>query len=128
MDYFEELELMKLLMIFYKFLAEKKSIHRKKFEVYLNRIVDSMNNNFLQYVFDYIDHYLNQYNSFKDTDGVKKAHYHLPSKNNVTLSTFIKEISNNRYELENKINDFYNALKWDKATTEAKTAKKFFAF
>ena len=31
-------------------------------------------------------------------------------------------------ELENKIDDFYNALKWDKATTETKTAKKFFAF
>jgi DNA polymerase elongation subunit (family B) len=31
-------------------------------------------------------------------------------------------------ELENKLDDFYNALKWDKATTETKTAKKFFAF
>ena len=31
-------------------------------------------------------------------------------------------------ELENKIDDFYTALKWDKATTETKTAKKFFAF
>ena len=31
-------------------------------------------------------------------------------------------------ELENKLDDFYNALKWEKATTETKTAKKFFAF
>ncbi len=31
-------------------------------------------------------------------------------------------------ELENKLDDFYNALKWDKATTETKKAKKFFAF
>jgi DNA polymerase elongation subunit (family B) len=31
-------------------------------------------------------------------------------------------------ELENKIDDFYNALKWEKATTETKTAKKFFSF
>jgi DNA polymerase elongation subunit (family B) len=31
-------------------------------------------------------------------------------------------------ELENKIDDFYTALKWDKVTTETKTAKKFFAF
>ena len=31
-------------------------------------------------------------------------------------------------ELENKVDDFYNALKWDKATTETKKAKKFFAF
>lgn len=31
-------------------------------------------------------------------------------------------------ELENKLDDFYNALKWEKATVETKTAKKFFAF
>jgi DNA polymerase elongation subunit (family B) len=31
-------------------------------------------------------------------------------------------------ELENKLDDFYNALGWEKATTETKTAKKFFAF
>ena len=31
-------------------------------------------------------------------------------------------------ELENKIDDFYNALKWEKASVETKTAKKFFAF
>jgi DNA polymerase elongation subunit (family B) len=31
-------------------------------------------------------------------------------------------------ELENKIDDFYTALKWEKATNEVKTAKKFFAF
>jgi DNA polymerase elongation subunit (family B) len=31
-------------------------------------------------------------------------------------------------ELENKIDDFYTALKWEKATNETKTAKKFFAF
>ena len=29
---------------------------------------------------------------------------------------------------QNKIDDFYNALKWEKATNEVKTAKKFFAF
>ena len=31
-------------------------------------------------------------------------------------------------ELENKIDDFYRALKWQKASTEAQTAKKFFSF
>jgi DNA polymerase elongation subunit (family B) len=31
-------------------------------------------------------------------------------------------------ELENKLDDFYNALKWEKVTSETKTAKKFFAF
>ena len=31
-------------------------------------------------------------------------------------------------ELENKIDDFYNALGWQKASNEVKTAKKFFAF
>ncbi len=31
-------------------------------------------------------------------------------------------------ELENKVDDFYKALKWSKASTEAQTAKKFFSF
>lgn len=31
-------------------------------------------------------------------------------------------------ELENKVDDFYNALKWQKASVEAQTAKKFFSF
>jgi DNA polymerase elongation subunit (family B) len=31
-------------------------------------------------------------------------------------------------ELENKVDDFYNALKWEKASNNTKTAKKFFAF
>ena len=31
-------------------------------------------------------------------------------------------------ELENKVDDFYNALKWEKASNDTKTAKKFFAF
>ena len=31
-------------------------------------------------------------------------------------------------ELKNKLDDFYNALKWDKVTADTKTAKKFFAF
>jgi len=31
-------------------------------------------------------------------------------------------------ELENKVDDFYTALKWQKASTEAQTAKKFFSF
>jgi DNA polymerase elongation subunit (family B) len=31
-------------------------------------------------------------------------------------------------ELENKVDDFYKALKWEKASTEALTAKKFFSF
>jgi DNA polymerase elongation subunit (family B) len=31
-------------------------------------------------------------------------------------------------ELENKVDDFYKALKWEKASTEAQTAKKFFSF
>jgi DNA polymerase elongation subunit (family B) len=31
-------------------------------------------------------------------------------------------------ELENKVDDFYNALKWEKASNDTKTANKFFAF
>jgi hypothetical protein len=31
-------------------------------------------------------------------------------------------------ELENKVDDFYTALKWQKASVEAQTAKKFFSF
>jgi hypothetical protein len=31
-------------------------------------------------------------------------------------------------ELENKVDDFYKALKWEKASNNTKTAKKFFAF
>jgi DNA polymerase elongation subunit (family B) len=31
-------------------------------------------------------------------------------------------------ELENKLDDFYKALKWEKASTETQTAKKFFSF
>jgi len=31
-------------------------------------------------------------------------------------------------ELENKLDDFYKALKWEKASTETQTAKKFFTF
>jgi DNA polymerase elongation subunit (family B) len=31
-------------------------------------------------------------------------------------------------ELENKLDDFYNALKWNKASNEVQTAKKFFDF
>ena len=31
-------------------------------------------------------------------------------------------------DMENKVNDFYTALKWQKASTEALTAKKFFSF
>jgi DNA polymerase elongation subunit (family B) len=31
-------------------------------------------------------------------------------------------------ELENKLDDFYNALKWNKASASAQTAKKFFDF
>jgi hypothetical protein len=31
-------------------------------------------------------------------------------------------------ELENKVDDFYKALKWEKASNNTKKAKKFFAF
>jgi DNA polymerase elongation subunit (family B) len=31
-------------------------------------------------------------------------------------------------DMENKVDDFYTALKWQKASTEAQTAKKFFSF
>jgi hypothetical protein len=31
-------------------------------------------------------------------------------------------------DMENKVDDFYTALKWQKASTEALTAKKFFSF
>ena len=44
------------------------------------------------------------------------------------VETYIDRDEIYKAELENKVDDFYNALKWDKASTETKTAKKFFAF
>jgi DNA polymerase elongation subunit (family B) len=44
------------------------------------------------------------------------------------IETYIDRDKIFEAELENKLDDFYNALKWEKATTETKTAKKFFAF
>jgi DNA polymerase elongation subunit (family B) len=44
------------------------------------------------------------------------------------IETYIDRDKIFETELENKLDDFYNALKWEKATTETKTAKKFFAF
>jgi hypothetical protein len=31
-------------------------------------------------------------------------------------------------DMENKVDDFYRALKWQKASADTQTAKKFFAF
>jgi DNA polymerase elongation subunit (family B) len=44
------------------------------------------------------------------------------------VENFVDRDALYKAELENKIDDFYNALKWEKATNEVKTAKKFFAF
>ena len=44
------------------------------------------------------------------------------------VETYIDRDGIYKAELENKVDDFYNALKWDKASIETKTAKKFFAF
>jgi len=44
------------------------------------------------------------------------------------IETYIDRDGIYKAELENKVDDFYNALKWDKASTETNTAKKFFAF
>jgi DNA polymerase elongation subunit (family B) len=44
------------------------------------------------------------------------------------IETYIDRDKIFETELENKLDDFYNALKWEKATIETKTAKKFFAF
>ena len=44
------------------------------------------------------------------------------------ISTYIDRDGIYKAELDNKIDDFYSALKWDKPTLETQTAKKFFKF
>jgi len=44
------------------------------------------------------------------------------------IETYIDRDGIYKAELENKLDDFYTALGWEKASNETKTAKKFFAF
>jgi len=44
------------------------------------------------------------------------------------IATYIDREGIYKAELDNKIDDFYNALKWTKPTQETQTAKKFFNF
>ena len=61
-------------------------------------------------------------------EGLAFKDYNDPKEIMDFIETYIDRDEIYKAELENKIDDFYNALKWDKATTETKTAKKFFAF
>jgi DNA polymerase elongation subunit (family B) len=61
-------------------------------------------------------------------EGLAFKDYNDPKEVMDFIETYIDREEIYKAELENKIDDFYNALKWEKATTETKTAKKFFAF
>jgi len=61
-------------------------------------------------------------------EGLAFKDYNDPTEIIEFIETYIDRDEIYKAELENKIDDFYNALKWEKATTETKTAKKFFAF
>ena len=61
-------------------------------------------------------------------EGLAFKDYNDPKEIMEFIETYIDREEIYKAELENKIDDFYNALKWEKVTTETKTAKKFFAF
>jgi len=61
-------------------------------------------------------------------EGVAFKDYNDPKEITDFIETYIDRDEIYKAELENKIDDFYNALKWEKASVEAQTAKKFFAF
>jgi hypothetical protein len=61
-------------------------------------------------------------------EGLAFKDYNDPKEVMDFIETYIDRDEIYKAELENKIDDFYNALKWEKVSNETKTAKKFFAF
>jgi len=61
-------------------------------------------------------------------DTVAFKDYNDPKEIMDFVETYVDRDMIFKAELENKLDDFYNALKWEKASTEAQTAKKFFSF
>ena len=61
-------------------------------------------------------------------DGLAFKDYNDPKEIMDFVEQYVDRDGIYKAELENKIDDFYRALKWEKASTEAQTAKKFFSF
>jgi DNA polymerase elongation subunit (family B) len=61
-------------------------------------------------------------------EGLAFKDYNDPKEIIDFIETYIDRDGIYKAELENKIDDFYNALKWQKVSAETQTAKKFFAF
>jgi DNA polymerase elongation subunit (family B) len=61
-------------------------------------------------------------------DTVAFKDYNDPKEIMDFVETYVDRDMIFKAELENKLDDFYNALKWEKASEGAQTAKKFFAF
>jgi hypothetical protein len=61
-------------------------------------------------------------------EGLAFKDYNDPKEIMDFIETYIDRDGIYKAELENKIDDFYNALKWQKVSAETQTAKKFFAF
>ncbi len=61
-------------------------------------------------------------------EGLAFKDYNDPKEVMDFIETYIDRDEIYKAELENKIDDFYNALKWEKVSNETKTAQKFFAF
>jgi len=61
-------------------------------------------------------------------EGLAFKDYNDPKEIMDFIETYIDRDEIYKAELENKIDDFYNALKWEKVSNETKTAQKFFAF
>ena len=61
-------------------------------------------------------------------EGLAFKDYNDPKEIMDFIENYIDRDEIYKAELENKIDDFYNALKWEKVTNETKKAKKFFAF
>jgi DNA polymerase elongation subunit (family B) len=61
-------------------------------------------------------------------EGLAFKDYNDPKEVMEFIETYIDRDEIYKSELENKLDDFYTALKWEKASEGAQTAKKFFAF
>jgi glycosyltransferase involved in cell wall biosynthesis len=61
-------------------------------------------------------------------EGLAFRDYNDPQEIMDFISQYIDRDEIYESELENKIEDFYKALGWEKPTLETQSAKKFFAF
>ena len=68
---------------------------------------------------------INQIKDFiMDSKDIKLLEY----EPNYFIETYIDRDEIYKAELENKLSDFFGALKWEMASVESQTAKKFFEF